>query len=93
MGEELRTFLSTGASQAVELLLELRVGHDDHDTIRGRVPEEGDREAVAFTSPIDGRVMFVLPWGDLSYIGTTDTDTLEPPDDLRVIAGQQGRPR
>jgi glycerol-3-phosphate dehydrogenase len=44
------------------------------------------REAVAFTSPIDGRVMFVLPWGDLSYIGTTDTDTVEPPDDLRVSA-------
>jgi glycerol-3-phosphate dehydrogenase len=44
------------------------------------------RQAVAFTSPIDGRVMFVLPWGDLSYIGTTDTDTLEPPDDLKVTA-------
>jgi glycerol-3-phosphate dehydrogenase len=44
------------------------------------------REAVAFTSPIDGRVMFVLPWGDLSYIGTTDTDTAEPPGDLRVTA-------
>src|SRR5215216_809546 len=43
-------------------------------------------EAVAFTSPIDGRVMFVLPWGDLSYIGTTDTDTVDPPDDLKVTA-------
>ncbi|HEU5305609.1 MAG TPA: glycerol-3-phosphate dehydrogenase/oxidase [Gemmatimonadales bacterium] len=42
------------------------------------------REAIAFTSPIDGRVMFVLPWGDLTYIGTTDTDTTEPPDDLTV---------
>ena len=44
------------------------------------------RDAIAFTSPIDGRVMFVLPWGDLSYIGTTDTDTSEPPDDLSVSA-------
>jgi glycerol-3-phosphate dehydrogenase len=44
------------------------------------------REAVAFTSPIDGRVMFVLPWGELSYIGTTDTDTLEPPEELQVTA-------
>jgi glycerol-3-phosphate dehydrogenase len=42
------------------------------------------REAIAFTSPIDGRVMFVLPWGDLSYIGTTDTDSSEPPDNLSV---------
>jgi glycerol-3-phosphate dehydrogenase len=44
------------------------------------------REAVAFTSPIDGRVMFVLPWGHLSYIGTTDTDSSEPPDDLTISA-------
>jgi glycerol-3-phosphate dehydrogenase len=44
------------------------------------------REAVAFTSPIDGRVMFVLPWGNLSYIGTTDTDSSEPPDELSVSA-------
>ncbi len=44
------------------------------------------RDAVAFTSPIDGRVMFVLPWGELSYIGTTDTDTSDPPDDLTISA-------
>jgi glycerol-3-phosphate dehydrogenase len=44
------------------------------------------REAIAFTSPIDGRVMFVLPWGDLSYIGTTDTDTSESPEQLSVSA-------
>lgn len=46
------------------------------------VPRErlGHREAIAFLSPIDGRLMFALPWGDLSYIGTTDTDTLESPD-------------
>jgi len=42
------------------------------------------REAIAFTSPIDGRVMFVLPWGNLSYIGTTDSDTEEAPDQLSV---------
>ncbi len=40
----------------------------------------GHRDAIIFTSPIDGRVMFVLPWGDQSYIGTTDTDTAESPD-------------
>jgi glycerol-3-phosphate dehydrogenase len=44
------------------------------------------RDAIAFTSPIDGRVMFVLPWGDLSYIGTTDTDTPEAPEELSVTA-------
>ena len=40
----------------------------------------GHREAITFLSPIDGRVMFALPWGDLSYVGTTDTDTTESPD-------------
>lgn len=46
------------------------------------VPRErlGHRDAITFLSPIDGRVMFVVPWGDLSYIGTTDTDTQESPD-------------
>ncbi|MGH7498779.1 MAG: glycerol-3-phosphate dehydrogenase/oxidase [Gemmatimonadales bacterium] len=38
------------------------------------------REAIIFTSPIDGRVLFILPWGPLSYIGTTDTDSRDPPD-------------
>jgi glycerol-3-phosphate dehydrogenase len=40
------------------------------------VPRErvGHRHAITFLSPIDGRVMFILPWGDLTYIGTTDTD-------------------
>jgi glycerol-3-phosphate dehydrogenase len=40
----------------------------------------GHHEAIAFLSPIDGRVMFALPWGDDSYVGTTDTDAREPPE-------------
>jgi glycerol-3-phosphate dehydrogenase len=40
----------------------------------------GHHEAIAFLSPIDGRVMFALPWGDDSYVGTTDTDAWEPPE-------------
>ena len=44
----------------------------------------GHNDAIAFLSPIDGRVMFVLPWGDLSYIGTTDTDDGDPPDHVRA---------
>jgi len=42
----------------------------------------GHRHAIIFTSPVDGRVMFVLPWGEWSYIGTTDTDTSDPPDQV-----------
>ncbi len=42
------------------------------------------RDGIIFLSPIDGRVLFILPWRDLSYIGTTDTDTTESPDHLEV---------
>jgi glycerol-3-phosphate dehydrogenase len=42
------------------------------------------RDAIIFTSPIDGRVLFILPWGERSYIGTTDTDSAESPDQLTV---------
>jgi len=40
------------------------------------VPRErlGNREAVVIESRRDGRTMFVVPWGNLSLVGTTDTD-------------------
>ena len=40
----------------------------------------GNAGAVTFTSPVDGRVMFVLPWDDVTLIGTTDTDSTDSPD-------------
>ena len=46
----------------------------------------GNTEAIAMTSPVDGRVMFVIPWGELAYIGTTDTDDLTDPDMVRATA-------
>jgi len=45
-----------------------------------------NEHAVTLLSQIDGRVMFVLPWGELSYIGTTDTDADASPDALRVTS-------
>ncbi len=50
------------------------------------VPAErlGNRGAITFRSPVDGRVMFVLPWGDFSYVGTTDTDFRGSPADVRA---------
>ncbi len=50
---------------------------------RRRIANE---HAVTLFSPIDGRVMFVLPWGDLSYVGTTDTAADASPDALGVTA-------
>lgn len=47
-----------------------------------RTDRIGHRHAITLTSPIDGRVMFVLPWGEHSYIGTTDTDSTVSPDEV-----------
>jgi glycerol-3-phosphate dehydrogenase len=44
----------------------------------------GNRGAITLTSAVDGRVMFVLPWGEHAYIGTTDTDHDGPPEAARV---------
>ncbi len=37
--------------------------------------------AVIVPVPKDKRSIFVVPWGDLTYIGTTDTDYVGPLDD------------
>jgi glycerol-3-phosphate dehydrogenase len=44
----------------------------------------GNRSAVTLTSPDDGRVLFVLPSGTTSIIGSTETSTSESPDDVRA---------
>jgi glycerol-3-phosphate dehydrogenase len=48
----------------------------------------GNRGAITITSPIDGRVMFVLPAGptgaEFALIGTTETEYAGPPDEVRA---------
>lgn len=50
------------------------------------VPRErvGNRGAVVLFAPCDGRLLFVLPWGDYTLIGTTDTDYDGLPDEVAV---------
>ncbi|MEE8561677.1 MAG: glycerol-3-phosphate dehydrogenase/oxidase [Gemmatimonadota bacterium] len=43
----------------------------------------GHSRALIFESPLDGRIMFVLPWGDLTLIGTTDEEYEGAPEDVR----------
>jgi len=62
----------------------LRLTKGAHVTVPRR--RMGNEHAVTLLSQLDGRVMFVLPWGELSYIGTTDTDADASPDELRVTA-------
>ena len=44
-----------------------------------RLPLE---HTVVVLHPVDGRVMFVIPWGTETYIGTTDTDFDGDPRDV-----------
>lgn len=44
----------------------------------------GNHAAVTMTSPDDGRVMFTLPSGSHTIIGTTDTATAEHPHEVRA---------
>jgi glycerol-3-phosphate dehydrogenase len=46
----------------------------------------GITEAVTMLSPVDGRVLFALPWDDLAYIGTTETPLAELPEHLAADA-------
>jgi glycerol-3-phosphate dehydrogenase len=44
----------------------------------------GNRGALTLLSPDDGRVMFALPGGAFTIIGTTDTFTSASPDSIRA---------
>jgi glycerol-3-phosphate dehydrogenase len=44
------------------------------------VPAQTHGRALLLTSKRDGRVFFVLPWGNHSLIGTTDVDDDRPPE-------------
>ncbi|HEX6630156.1 MAG TPA: glycerol-3-phosphate dehydrogenase/oxidase [Gemmatimonadaceae bacterium] len=63
-----------------------------HAQVRGTrgahvlVPRERVRNAGAVTllSPVDGRVMFVLPAGQFTLVGTTDTRTTVAPEEVRA---------
>lgn len=46
----------------------------------------GNHEAVTMISPIDGRVLFAVPWGDFTYLGTTETEMNGSLDEVRATA-------
>jgi glycerol-3-phosphate dehydrogenase len=47
----------------------------------------GNRAAVTMLSPVDGRVMFCLPAGEQTIVGTTDTPQSVHPDQVRASRG------
>ncbi len=52
------------------------------------VPAErlAPNNAVVCFHPVDGRVLFAIPWGDRTYIGTTDTDFAGDPGEVYADA-------
>lgn len=48
----------------------------------------GNRDAVTLMSPVDGRVMFVLPAGPMAIIGTTDIETRAHPSTVRASSAE-----
>ena len=52
------------------------------------VPWEKVRNEIAVVIPVpkDRRSLFVVPWGDFTYVGTTDTDYSGPLDDPRCTS-------
>ena len=48
----------------------------------------GNRDAVTLLSPLDGRVMFVLPAGQHTIIGTTDIYTDVSPSQVRATTSE-----
>jgi glycerol-3-phosphate dehydrogenase len=46
----------------------------------------GNNGALTLLSPIDGRVVFILPAGHLTIVGTTDSDYSGPPDEVLPTA-------
>lgn len=54
------------------------------------VPRErvGHHEAITLVSPLDGRVMFVLPSGRHTIIGTTEQPAPRGPDEIRATEAE-----
>lgn len=48
-------------------------------------PKILNEHAILLSHKNDGRIFFVIPWNNLSLIGTTDTDYSGSPDDVKVF--------
>ena len=72
-----RTIEASGAADTADLL---RPTKGVHIVVsRDRLPVN---HAVVCFHPSDGRVLFAIPWGDCTYVGTTDTDFEGDPADV-----------
>ena len=47
-------------------------------------PDMGLKHALLLSSPQDGRIFFLIPWKNMTLIGTTDTDCNDDPAEVRA---------
>ncbi len=75
-------------SDATSALTGLPATHAVHGAVGAHIAVSrqrlGNRDAITITSPVDGRVMFVLPAGVHTIIGTTERPAHSGPDDVRA---------
>lgn len=71
----------TGLREGADLVRPSRGAH-----IHLRRRRLGHERALIFESPLDGRIMFVLPWRDLTLVGTTDAFDERPPGEVTATA-------
>lgn len=48
----------------------------------------GNNQSITMQSPIDGRFLYIVPWGDLSYIGATEGDYGGSADNVSATADE-----
>lgn len=53
------------------------------------IPKVTDEQALLIGAQHDGRVFFVIPWGEYSLVGTTDTDYQKNPDEVKANDGDR----
>lgn len=46
------------------------------------------KHAVVMTHPLDGRVLFAIPWSEYSVLGTTDLDDTNSPDQTQITTDE-----
>ncbi len=77
-------------SDATAALTGLPATHAVHGAVGAHIAVSrqrlGNRDAITLTSPLDGRVMFVLPAGVHAIIGTTERPATSGPDDVRATS-------
>lgn len=86
-------FFVNAAGPWVERIAGFVPGHDQSITLNPTkgvhllLPKLTQEHAITFQAKSDGRILFILPWGDCSLLGTTDTNFTGDPATVNAEPG------